>query len=226
MNTSKGLFVTGTDTGVGKTWTTLALIHHFQQQGYCVAGMKPVASGCAWDGTQLKNQDARLIQQQCRLPLDYEAVNPYAFAMPVAPHLASAKNPVDLAVIVSSFQALSKQVDRVLVEGVGGWLAPLNKEQTVADLAHALGLPVVLVVAIKLGCINQAQLSYQQIQADRATCVGWFAVCVDADMLLLDENIASIAAKIAPPLLGVFPYTKTLNVEALATHINLPQHFF
>jgi dethiobiotin synthetase len=219
--TAKSYFITGTDTGVGKTWVTLTLMHYFKQQGYSVVGMKPVAAGCQCNGQQLKNEDALLIQEHCSMSLQYKEINPYAFKLPVSPHLAAEENNVEIDVIVEAFQKLTEKAEIVIVEGAGGWLAPINREKDVADLVKALLIPVILVVAIKLGCINHARLSVQKIQSDGIKVSGWIAVCLDSNMLLIEENIASIAAKIRVPLLGVFPYCKVLNLDTLASNLKI-----
>ena len=216
---AKNYFITGTDTGVGKTWATLALMHYFKQQGYSVAGMKPVAAGCKWDNQQLKNEDALLLQENASIPLEYKEVNPYALEIPVAPHLAIKGNIIDLDVIKDAYQHLAKKMEIVIVEGAGGWSVPLNKEQDMADLVKVLGIPVIVVVAIKLGCINHARLTFQQIESDGVQCAGWFATCLDSDMLLIEENITSIENRVSIPLLGVFPYARKFDVNALASKI-------
>ena len=217
----QGFFITGTDTGVGKTWATLALMHYFKQQGHSVVGMKPVAAGCEWAGKQLKNEDAVLLQEYSSVSLDYKEINPYALEMPVAPHLAARENVIDLDVIVTAFQKLQEKAEVVIVEGAGGWLVPLNEEKDLSAVVKALDLPVILVVAIKLGCINHARLTLQQLAADEVQCAGWFAMCLDADMACIEENIESIASRVSVPLLGVFPYTEKLDVDSLASQIIL-----
>jgi dethiobiotin synthetase len=219
----KGYFITGTDTNVGKTWATIALMRYFKQQGKTVAGMKPVASGCsfpcaAWecqDG-QLKNEDALLIQENASSKIAYDLINPYAYELPVSPHIAGINNPVKLAKIVARFNALKELAEIVLVEGAGGWYAPLNDCEDISDLAKALALPVIIVVAIRLGCINQAKLTWLAIQHSGMTCAGWIAVCVDPDMLKPDENIRTIKTALNAPLLGVLPYLASADFDLLA----------
>ncbi|MDD1620827.1 MAG: dethiobiotin synthase, partial [Methylococcaceae bacterium] len=138
-----GFFVTGTDTDVGKTWVTLALMSRFRRQGFTVAGMKPVAAGCDWLDGRLKNQDALLIQENSEPGLEYEQVNPYAFELPVSPHLACGDIEVGMDAILSAFDELKKKTDVVLVEGAGGWLSPLSLIFDNADLAAAMQLPVI-----------------------------------------------------------------------------------
>lgn len=214
-----GLFITGTDTGVGKTWATVALMHYFKKQGQTVIGMKPVAAGCGWHKGQLKNEDALLLLNNSSQKLDYEEVNPYAFEMPVSPHLAGRKNPVRLDIIKQAFDDLTANADVILVEGAGGWFAPLNDESDIADLVKILQIPVILVVAIRLGCINHARLTYLAIEKSGVKCAGWIAMCIDPDMVKQTENIETIKNKIAAPLLGILPYMKKMDFDSLATHI-------
>ena len=212
----QGYFITGTDTNAGKTWATIALMRYFKQQGKTVVGMKPVAAGCTTQHGQLKNEDALLIQENASLQIDYGLINPYAYESPVSPHIAGINNPVNLAKIIEKFNSLKALAEIVLVEGAGGWYAPLNDHQDISDLAKALGLPVILVVAIRLGCINHAKLTCQAIQYSGIPCAGWIAVCVDPDMLNRDENIHTIKAAFKVPLLGVLPYLVCPDFDLLA----------
>ena len=215
----QGFFITGTDTGVGKTWATVALMRYFKNQGYSVIGMKPVAAGCEWHDGILKNEDALLLQENASLMIDYQQINPYAFEMPVSPHLAAGDEIIELDVIKQSFDDLKDKADVILVEGAGGWLAPLTAQEDIADLAKIIELPVIMVVAIRLGCINHARLTFQAIQADNVKCAGWLAMCVDPDMLKQEENIAMIRNNISAPLLGVLPYTEQMDFDLLAQNI-------
>ena len=217
----KGFFITGTDTDVGKNWATIALMQYFKNQGYSVIGMKPVAAGCEWQDGVLKNQDALLMQENASLTLDYQMINPYAFEMPVSPHLAAGENPVQLNVIEKTFDELKEKADVVLVEGAGGWFAPLSNEFDIVDLAKILHLPVILVVAIRLGCINHARLTFQAIQAEKMECAGWIAMIVEPKMSMQTENIAMIKDKILVPLLGVLPYSEQMDFDLLAMHLDL-----
>jgi len=214
-----GFFITGTDTDVGKTWATIALMHYFKNKGFSVVGMKPVAAGCVWQDGQLKNADALLMQENATLALEYKEINPYAFEMPVSPHLAAKENPVQLDVIAKAFDCLKDKADVILVEGAGGWLAPLNEEYDIADLAKVLQISVIMVVAIRLGCINHARLTFNAIQSSGVKCAGWLAVCVNSEMSKQQDNIAMIKNKVSAPLLGVLPYTKEMDFELLAANI-------
>jgi dethiobiotin synthetase len=218
----KGYFITGTDTNVGKTWATIALMRYFKSQGKSVAGMKPVASGCFMREGQLKNEDALLIQENASLLIDYDLINPYAYELPVSPHLAGVKNPVILDEVVSRFEALKELADIILVEGAGGWYTPLNEREAISDLAKSLALPVIIVVAIRLGCINHAKLTYQAIAQSGVKCAGWIAVCSDRELLSGNENIQTIKTSLDAPLLGVLPYIEVADFSFLSEQITMP----
>ncbi len=217
-------FITGTDTGCGKTEITLGLMARFRALGERVAGMKPVASGAEPTPLGLRNDDALRIQAAASMPLTYEAVNPCAFEPPIAPHLAAAEAGEEIALgpLVEAYRALAAVSDRVLVEGVGGWKVPLNDCDTVADLARALGLPVILVVGMRLGCINHALLSVESIRASGCVLAGWVANQVEPEMLRLEENIATLAQRIDAPLLGRVPFRQGLDPVTLAGRLEVP----
>ncbi|MCK5829611.1 MAG: dethiobiotin synthase [Methylococcales bacterium] len=216
----KGFFITGTDTDVGKTWATIVLMRYFKNQGHSVIGMKPVAAGCEWHDGILKNEDAILIQENASIKLEYQKINPYAFEVPVSPHLAAGEHSVQLNVVKKAFDNLKDKADVIVVEGAGGWLAPLSNECDIADLAKILKLPVIVVIAIRLGCINHARLTFQSILADKMECVGWLAMCTDPNMLKQEENITTINNKVSAPLLGVFPYLEKMDFDLLVKKIN------
>lgn len=207
---AQGYFITGTDTNVGKTFVTVALMRYFRQQGKTVLGMKPVASGCIVGQDGLRNEDALLLQRHASKQVDYHLINPYAFELPVSPHIAAQEvgQEVELSVIKKNYQVLKEQAELVLVEGIGGWLAPINQSADVADLAIFLQLPVILVVAIRLGCISHARLSYAAIKSSGIACAGWVANCTEESMLKRQENIETITQNVQAPLLGVMPYSK------------------
>ena len=220
---AQGYFITGTDTGIGKTWSTVALMQYFKDQGKTVIGMKPIASGCDEIGGRLRNEDALLLQKHATVTLPYQDINPYAFALPVSPHIAAEKSGVDIKLdeIVMKYQQLEEQADVVLVEGVGGWKVPLNSHQDIADLAQQLALPVIVVVGMRLGCINQAKLTFAAMQQAGVKCHGWIASCVEKDMLMLDENIQTLCLSTELPLLAVFPYMEILNPEHFSQKLSI-----
>jgi dethiobiotin synthetase len=217
----QGYFITGTDTNAGKTWATLALMQAFKNQGKTVAGMKPVASGCRSEDGKFKNEDALLLQAHASAPIDYDLINPYAYKLPISPHLAGKDDPVDLAVLSSRFEQLKNQADIVLVEGAGGWYAPVNAQQDISDLALALGLPVILAVAIRLGCINHARLTAQAIALKEIKLAGWIAVCNDPDMICGEDTIVTLQSALDAPLLGVIPYLQSPDINALHRFLKL-----
>jgi dethiobiotin synthetase len=214
-------FVTGTDTNVGKTWATLALMTYFKQQNLLVIGMKPVASGCEKIEGEWKNADALAIQQNSSIPLNYSLINPYAYELPISPHLAGKANPVDLETIFTDFQTLQNLADVLIIEGAGGWYAPLNEHETITDLAKKLNVPIILVVAIKLGCINHALLTFEAIKNSDLNCAGWIAVCNNANFSCVDLTIESLIARLKIPLIGILPYSKTADFEDLARQIQI-----
>jgi dethiobiotin synthetase len=217
----KGYFITGTDTNVGKTWATIALMRYFKIRGKTVVGMKPVASGCAMQDGQMKNEDALLIQENASVQIDYDLINPYAYEPPVSPHIAGNNHPVELDQLIARFELLKTLADIVVVEGAGGWYTPLNEREANSDLAMALALPVIMVVAIRLGCINHARLTYQAIAQSGVRCVGWIAVCTDPELLGKDENILTIKAAVDAPLLGVLPYREVADFDFLSEQLSL-----
>lgn len=216
---ARAYFVTGTDTGVGKTWVSLAMLRYFSLRGESVVGMKPVAAGCDRIAGQLRNSDALLLQQHSSVALAYGQINPYAYAAPVSPHIAGVHDPVVLAEVLRQYQRLQGLANIIVVEGAGGWYSPLSATLDNADLAKALGIPVILVVAIRLGCINQARLSLQAIQQAGMACAGWVVVCSEPGMAVIPENIDFLVKALAVPLIGVMPYLDSLDVEALAASL-------
>ena len=218
----KGYFVTGIDTNAGKTWVTLALMRYWALKGDVVAGMKPVASGCDVIEGELRNPDAVLIQQQNTLSFDYDRINPYAYELAVSPHIAGKANPAVVDVILREFKCMQRMVDKVIVEGAGGWFSPLSETLDNAALAKQLDLPVIVTVPIRLGCINHARLALAAIRHSSARCAGWIAVCNDQEMLYMAENIAYLVKTLTVPMLGVMPYQATRDVDALAAAIVFP----
>lgn len=221
MTISKGYFVTGTDTNVGKTWSTLALMGCLQQQGLTVVGMKPVAAGCEWRDGGWKNTDAVLLQQQGSLVVDYSQINPYAFEQAVSPHVACAGQAVDLGLIRQICTRLQSNADQVVVEGAGGWFSPLDEGLTNADLVAELGLPIILVVGVRLGCINHAMLTWRAIQQSGLPCAGWLAVTLERQMPAFQDNLVYLQQAIDAPMLGVLPHLDTLDVPVLASRVCL-----
>jgi dethiobiotin synthetase len=224
MTPVRGCFVTGTDTGVGKTWCAAALLTALRRRGHTALGMKPVASGCARTAQGPRSDDALLLMENGSPPVPpYELINPYALAAPIAPHLAARNEGVEIHIdrILTAVDAMRRQAEFVVVEGIGGWCVPLNARETVADLARAVDLPVILVVGIRLGCLNHALLSAAAIQLSGTRLAGWIANRVNADTACAEENIASLQERLPAPLLGVLPHLKRFEAERLAGQIDL-----
>jgi len=221
-----GFFITGTDTGVGKTHISTALLTAFNTRGFSTAAMKPVATGCANTAQGLRNDDALLLQQHASLQLSYEQVNPYAFAPAIAPHLAAAQagQIIDLTRIKRGLDILSAQADAVIVEGVGGWSVPLNADATVAELAYDLGLPVILVVGMRLGCLNHALLTAQSIEQSDLPFAGWIANVIDPAMQCIEENIEALRERIGAPWLGNVSWNPHASPIEVAYQLHVPFH--
>ncbi|PLY12769.1 MAG: dethiobiotin synthase [Sedimenticola sp.] len=220
---SDGYFITGTDTECGKTEITLALMHLLKARGQSVLGMKPVASGAEPTAEGLRNADALRIQNEASFTIDYDLVNPYAFQPPIAPHLAAeqAGQQIELQQIHQIYQQLGQKADQVLVEGVGGWRVPLNDQAAVSDLACLLDLPVILVVGLKLGCINHALLSVEAILASGLPLAGWVANLADPQMLESDANLNSLKQRIPAPMLGYVPRLTGVTPSGIARYLEL-----
>ena len=216
-------FITGTDTNVGKTLISCALLEAFALSGKSVVGMKPVAAGCEASAQGLQCEDVTLLQASSTMHAPQAWVNPYALHAPVAPHLAAVQDGVllELEVMVSAYQQLRRIAEVVIVEGVGGWMVPFNDHQTSANLAQQLNLPVILVVGMRLGCLNHALLTAQAIQAAGLQLHGWVANQIDPEMALFDENVQSLSARLAAPLLGVVPHFPAGQSKAPVPFLNI-----
>lgn len=202
------IFITGTDTEVGKTFFTVALIHALQNAGKSVMAYKPVAAGCELIDGRWSNEDARAIIQALNAKVDYQTVNPVALKSPIAPHIAAQQESIELNVehLQAKVNLAVQDVDFLLVEGAGGWLVPLNKHQTFADYAQAEQLDVILVVGLKLGCINHALLTEQAIKNSGLNLIGWVANHVDPNMLEQQANIETLTQSLNCPLLAEIPW--------------------
>jgi dethiobiotin synthetase len=213
-------FITGTDTGVGKTLVSCALLHAFAARGKQAVGFKPVAAGCDEDG---QNDDAKGLRAAGNVQVTCDQINPYCFPHAIAPHLAArdAGARIEFARIISSYRTLAAQADEVIVEGVGGFCVPLNDRQDSADLARQLDLPVIMVVGMRLGCLNHALLTVRAIADYQLKCAGWVANVLDAEMPALQENIAALRERIAAPLLGIVPCQAQPDARATAARLNL-----
>lgn len=219
---STGVFVTGTDTGIGKTVASAALIAALNQAGSRTVGMKPVASGCTRTTHGWRNDDARALLAASAGAPDYALVNPYALPEAVAPHLAARAAGVEIRLdpILAAFAALSTNADCVVVEGVGGWAVPLAPVLMQGDLVRALKLPVILVIGLRLGCINHAILSARAIATDSCTLLGWIGNLIDPDMTRVEDNLATLRERVSAPCLGVLPYAKAQDPRRFAGYLD------
>jgi dethiobiotin synthetase len=213
-----GCFVTGTDTGVGKTLVSTGLLHALAPHHSRVVGMKPVAAGVVPWGEDWANEDAITLRSASTLAVAPELDNPVLLLDALSPHIAAARAgmQIDIAAIVRSYQALAALTDAVVVEGAGGFHVPLTDTQTGADLAQALALPVVLVVGLRLGCLNHALLTAEAIRARGLTLAGWVANCIDPDMEAREENVAYLRARLGAPLLAEVPYQELPDARSVA----------
>lgn len=217
-------FVTGTDTEVGKTTIAAGLLHAARLAGLSTAAAKPVASGCVRTAAGLRNDDALALLGECSLALGYDEVNPFAFEPAIAPHLAAREAGVELSVarlLPAVRRVLDRGADFSLVEGAGGWRVPLTGRENLSDLAVALGLPVILVVGVRLGCINHALLSVEAIERDGLRLTGWVANIVDPQTSRLEENLATLAERLPAPCLGRVPRLAAATPAAVAAHLDL-----
>lgn len=211
-------FVTGTDTEIGKTLVASALVHWQAQQGWRVAAMKPIAAGAEWRDGRWCNEDVDALAASVSVQLPQDITTPCLFKTPAAPHIAAhlEARQIDPVHILRCFEQVRAQSDAVVVEGVGGFRVPLNESYDTADLAKDLGLPVLLVVGMRLGCINQALLTAEAIAARGLQLMGWVANTVDAQMLFPQENIEALAQRIPAPLLATVPRLAHASAAAAA----------
>lgn len=217
-------FITGTDTGVGKTRVAAGLLHRWRGRGLRVGAMKPIASGCRSTVAGLRNEDAENLLVECSSASAYEEVNPYAFAPPIAPHIAAAEAGVRIEIepLVARFRHLSADCDRFLVEGVGGWQVPLDDSATTADLARALGCPVILVVGLRLGCLNHALLTEESIRNCGLALAGWIANTVDPECERMSELVATLEQRWKRAPLARVPWINDPSSARVAAHLTIP----
>ena len=217
------VFVTGTDTGVGKTHISAALLHALARHHTRVVGMKPVAAGLIEHQGRWVSEDLLALRGASTVAAPDGLDNPVALPEPVSPHLAAAHagRTVGVAELLAAYRRLQGLADVVVVEGAGGWRVPLNEHETLADLARAIGAPVLLVVGLRLGCLNHALLTAEAIRADGLHLAGWVANSIDPAMLCRDENIATLRQRLAAPLLGVVPWHP--EPDARSVQLDLPE---
>ncbi|PSB92118.1 dethiobiotin synthase [Candidatus Pandoraea novymonadis] len=220
----KGYFVVGTDTGVGKTLVSTGLLHHFANKGYRAVGMKPVASGAVFNSGAWQNDDVTALREASNVDVPIALNNPYLLREPTAPHIAAATEGIQIKVnhIQHCYRALQKYADSVIVEGIGGFLVPLNENVHMGHLVTILELPVILVVGIRLGCINHTLLTTEAISARGISMVGWIANIVDAEMRQIDATINCLKKRIQSPMLGYIPWLSSSKATNVAQFIRLP----
>lgn len=222
---SKGIFIAGTDTGVGKTLIACALLQGFAARGLRVAGMKPVAAGAMRRRGVWHNDDVAQLRAAANVDVPQAVVNPYCFAPPIAPHIAAREAGVTMrmAVIGKNYAQLARSADLVVVEGVGGLLVPLGRTFGAADIPARLGLPVVLVVGLRLGCLNHALLSVAAIEARGLYLAGWIANRIDPAMARAAENLQTLCVRIKAPLLGTVPHARNPQSARIARAVDMKQ---
>lgn len=203
---AKALFITATDTDAGKTYISSLLLQGLSGLNIAALGVKPIAAGADEQG---RNSDALLLQQHSGIALPYQQINPICYQAPVAPHLAAVneQQPIDETLLNNALlHWQSQNIEHLLIEGAGGWLLPLSQQRYLADWVAEQGLPVLLVVGVKLGCLNHAMLTVREIERSGCKLIGWVANCIAPDMLLLEQNIADLRQRISAPCLAVVPY--------------------
>lgn len=214
----KAFFITGTDTDAGKTLVATGLLIAAKNLGLTTAALKPVAAGCEQTEEGLRNSDALQLQAAMTAQLPYEQINPIALKAAIAPHIAALqeKRAISSDRLTGFCRSVLNAADVTLVEGAGGWRVPINPRETMADLAKNLQLPVILVVGMRLGCLNHALLTFEAIVRDGLSVAGWVANCIDGDMPVLVENIDSLFARLPVPCLGVVPHLAQPSAELAA----------
>ncbi|HOB44535.1 MAG TPA: dethiobiotin synthase [Zoogloea sp.] len=217
-------FVAGTDTEIGKTFVTCTLLHAARNRGLTAIGMKPIAAGAETVNGEFINEDAARLRAAGSFDPGLALLNPYCLTSPIAPHIAAAEEGVriDAGRIRDAFAALTTRADVVFVEGVGGFRVPLDDDYDTADLARDMGLPVILVVGMKLGCINHALLTAEAIAARGLNLAGWVANRIDPAMLRFEQNLDALRQRLSAPLLGVVPFQADGNPAAAAGALKLP----
>jgi len=225
---ARSFFVTGTDTGVGKTVVACALARAFAAAGERVAVMKPIASGAERTAEGLRNADALALIKAANVPLTYAQVNPYCFEPAVSPHIAAEDDniEIDISTIKAGFEVLEALSDRLVIEGAGGWLAPINARESMGDLARALGVPAVLVVGLRLGCLNHAELTRRAIGSQGVSFAGWVANRLSSPMEREAENLATLTQRLGAPPLAIVPFAPagagSLVLEEAAAQLTAP----
>ena len=223
MTKNSSYFVTGTDTGVGKTLITAALLHALAKTGLRVTGMKPIAAGAELIDGELWNEDVAMLAAASNTKLPRELTTPYLLREPAAPHIAAQLEhvPLDMQHLLDCYQKIAQQSDCVIVEGVGGFCVPINDACDTADLAVQLGLDVIMVVGLRLGCINHALLTAEAIKARGLNLVGWVANQIDINMSHQEANLQTLEQRLPAPLIGVVPWMAAVSAQVAADKIDM-----
>ena len=218
-------FVAGTDTGVGKTRVTCALLAAARAQGLAVAGMKPIAAGGEWHDGHFISEDARLIAENSGQSSPYSEINPYCLLEPISPHIAAnrARITVDIDLIATIGTRLRAKHDFVLVEGAGGWYTPIDDRRSMAEVAKALHCPIILVVGLRLGCLNHARLSLEAMRGSGCDFAGWIGSQIDANFAALPENLATLEMILGGPPLALLPFADATTDDAQRARAALPR---
>lgn len=217
-------FVTGTDTDVGKTICTKALLQTANKQNQSTLAYKPISAGCEETSFGLRNSDALILKQHSSIEVNYEAVNPIAYKQPIAPHIAAIENnhAIDISIIDRGFDFLQKKHPNYLfVEGAGGWHLPINNKQLFSEWVVEKKLPVIVVIGLKLGCLNHALLTVKSIQQSGLTIAGWIANHLQHDMPYVEQNIQTLKDLIAAPLIGRVPFLPNIETQDLSDYITV-----
>jgi len=220
----QSFFVAGTDTDAGKTIAAAGLLAAANSKGLSSMGLKPIAAGCERTEDGLRNSDALMLQKAASIELPYEQVNPIAFEPAIAPHIAAQQEQRTLSADRISAMCrgtLMKPADFAIIEGAGGWRVPLSHRETMAHIPKQLNIPVILVVGVKLGCINHALLTAESIARDGLHLAGWIANSVDSDMACFEQNVATIASMLRAPLIATIPFLDDPSPENVASFIDI-----
>ena len=221
---SNSFFITGTDTHIGKTEITCALIEFFKKKGHLAIGMKPVAAGTELLDNQIINVDVYKFLSINSIRKPVEIINPYSFDQPIAPHIASnsSSNTILFSKIHENFLLLENECEYLFVEGAGGYKVPLTKNKSTPDLISLLNIPIILVVGIRLGCINHTMLTVEAINNHNHNLFGWVANCIDSNMTEADENIKYLLDNIEAPFMGKIPFQKKVNSIKISDYLLWP----
>ena len=215
-------FITGTDTGVGKTLVSSAMVYALTEKNIRTAGMKPVAAGAHFEKNEWQNEDTQTLGKFSNVAIPNKLITPFLLKNAIAPHIAASLEKVNITFehILNCYQKITKKTDAIIVEGLGGFCVPLSDTLDSAQLAVQLGLPVVLVVGIRLGCLNHALLTVEAINVRNLKLAGWVANCIDPNMLYRNENINTLSKRLPVPLLGVIPFENAISVANAAKYID------